>query len=96
MSVSEICQRTIHFRVPVAPSGKERVTYALLGLLNCVFFGLGMIIIGFLENDTNNMMIGVLQLLLPVVGWIWAVVWGILIMLKAVFRETLSGVGSIV
>lgn len=55
-----------------------------------------MIIIGFLENDTANMMIGVLQLLLPVVGWIWAVVWGILIILKAVFRETFSGVGSIV
>ncbi|PHJ22448.1 transmembrane protein [Cystoisospora suis] len=82
MSVNDIFNRTVHLTVPRAPSDKDRIPYVLLGLLNCFFFGLGMIIIGFMENDVVNMMIGVLQLLLPVVGWIWAVVWGVLIIVK--------------
>lgn len=82
MSANDIFTRTVHLTVPRAPSDKDRVPYVLLGLLNCFFFGLGMIIIGFMENDVVNMMIGVLQLLLPVVGWIWAIVWGVLIIVK--------------
>ncbi|PFH33760.1 hypothetical protein BESB_079760 [Besnoitia besnoiti] len=88
MSLSDIGQRTMHFSVPQPPSSKDRLTYGLLGVLNCFFFGLGMIVIGFLQNDVSNMMIGILQLLLPVIGWIWAVVWGVLIVLKATLKDT--------
>ncbi|EPR58500.1 hypothetical protein TGME49_222260 [Toxoplasma gondii ME49] len=88
MSLSEVGQRALHLRVPEPPSSKDRVAYGFLGLLNCFVFGLGVIILGFIENDVSNMMIGVLQLLLPIVGWIWALVWGVLIVLKAVLKDT--------
>ncbi|CBZ50090.1 hypothetical protein NCLIV_005660 [Neospora caninum Liverpool] len=88
MSFSEIGQRAWYLTVPEPPSAKDRLAYGLLGLLNCFFFGLGVIILGFIENDASTMMIGVLQLLLPIVGWVWAVVWGVLIVLKAVLKDT--------
>ncbi|KYK68147.1 putative transmembrane protein [Toxoplasma gondii TgCatPRC2] len=84
MSASDVFQRILHFRVPEPPSPKDKAAYILLGILNCFFFGLGMIIIGFMQSDVVNMMIGVLQLLLPIVGWIWAVVWGVMIVVRSI------------
>lgn len=77
--LKELIRRVESLEVPRPPSPKENLLYVLLGVLNCLFFGIGMIIIGFLQADTNNIMVGVLQLLIPFAGWIWAVVWGAMI-----------------
>ena len=48
------------------------------GILNCFFFGVGTIIAGILENNLPDVAIGVMQLCIPFVGWIWSICWGIL------------------
>lgn len=83
MSVSALADKVLHLEVPQPTSQKDRLVYGLFGLLNCVFFGTGMIMLGYVENDATDMIIGVLQLLCPIVGWIWAIFWGALIVLKA-------------
>jgi hypothetical protein len=45
--------------------------------------GIGVIIAGVMTNNTVDIVIGVLQLVLFFVGWIWAVIWGILMMVRA-------------
>lgn len=42
-----------------------------------------MIVLGALKNDTPDILIGVFQLLIPFVGWIWAIIWGVLMVLRA-------------
>ncbi|SCL98312.1 conserved protein, unknown function [Plasmodium chabaudi chabaudi] len=54
----------------------------MLGVVNIFFFGFGMIAIGILNKDPDDLIIGILQLLVPLVGWIWAILWGILIVIK--------------
>eukprot|EP01053_Blabericola_migrator_P006955 Blabericola_migrator_1__6954@NODE_3523_length_1708_cov_117_929311_g2188_i0_p1_GENE_NODE_3523_length_1708_cov_117_929311_g2188_i0NODE_3523_length_1708_cov_117_929311_g2188_i0_p1_ORF_typecomplete_len155_score8_52Spec3/PF15795_5/0_0056_NODE_3523_length_1708_cov_117_929311_g2188_i05881052 len=76
---AELVDRTKHFRVPTHGRPFVRV---LLGLLNCVFFGVGMIISGALREDPVDVLIGALQLCLPFIGWCWAVIWGILMIYK--------------
>lgn len=63
------------------PSGLDRTMQIVLGVLNCFFFGVGVIIAGCLANDMADVLIGVAQLLLPFVGWVWAIIWGILMVL---------------
>jgi len=48
------------------------------GILNCIFFGCGTIIAGILENNLPDVAIGLLQLCIPFVGWIWSICWGIM------------------
>ncbi|SCL99027.1 conserved Plasmodium protein, unknown function [Plasmodium chabaudi chabaudi] len=47
----------------------------MLGVVNIFFFGFGMIAIGILNKDPDDLIIGILQLLVPLVGWIWAILW---------------------
>eukprot|EP01105_Mastigella_eilhardi_P015785 TRINITY_DN3610_c0_g1_i3.p1 TRINITY_DN3610_c0_g1~~TRINITY_DN3610_c0_g1_i3.p1 ORF type:complete len:166 (+),score=27.78 TRINITY_DN3610_c0_g1_i3:75-500(+) len=47
----------------------------LLGIINCFFFGCGVIIGGILDNDLADVIIGLLQLFIPFLGWIWAILW---------------------
>ncbi|CDU16498.1 conserved protein, unknown function [Plasmodium yoelii] len=54
----------------------------MLGVINIFFFGFGMIAIGIINKDPDDLIIGILQLLVPLVGWIWAILWGILIIIK--------------
>ncbi|CAD2086156.1 conserved Plasmodium protein, unknown function [Plasmodium vinckei] len=54
----------------------------MLGVVNIFFFGFGMIAIGILNKDPDDLIIGILQLLVPLIGWIWAILWGILIVIK--------------
>ena len=75
--------RLTGLEVPTPPSAEEKSKYLLFGILNCLIFGLGMIIIGAMTGDNANLLIGVLQLLLPFVGWVWGVVWGVLIILRS-------------
>ena len=37
---------------------------------------------GVLSNDSNDIIIGILQLLLVFVGWIWAWIWGFLMIVR--------------
>ena len=85
MSVCDtILNRLKALEVPTPPAAGDKTLYLILGVLNCLLFGIGMIIIGAISGDTANLLIGVLQLLLPFVGWLWAIVWGVLIVMKAV------------
>ena len=85
MSVcNTILNRLKALEVPTPPSANDKSLYLIFGILNCFIFGLGMIIIGAMSGDNANLLIGVMQLLLPFVGWIWGVVWGILIIMRAV------------
>ena len=65
-----IMSRLTALEVPTPPSANDKSLYLLLGILNCLIFGLGMIIIGAMSNDTATLLMGVMQLLLPFVGWI--------------------------
>ena len=76
--------RLTALEVPTPPSANDKTLYLLLGILNCFIFGLGMIIIGAMTKDNANLLIGVIQLILPFVGWIWGLVWGVLIILRAI------------
>ena len=55
----------------------------VLGIVDCIFFGIGTIIAGALDGSVADIIIGVLQLVLPFVGWIWSIVWGILMIVRA-------------
>ncbi|KFH17526.1 putative transmembrane protein [Toxoplasma gondii MAS] len=83
MSCDEVIRRTTSLAVPTPPSQNEKLSYILLGILNCFLFGVGMIVLGAMKNDTPDVLIGVFQLVIPFVGWVWAVIWGVLIVLKA-------------
>ena len=60
------------------PKVEERGLEIALGITNCIFFGVGTIIAGLLANSLSDVLIGIGQLCLPFVGWIWSVVWGVL------------------
>lgn len=83
MSFDELIHRTTTFTVPTPPSADQKVTYVLLGVLNCILFGVGMMVIGCITNDTVSILIGLFQLVLPFVGWVWAIIWGVLIVLRS-------------
>ncbi|CAB9507050.1 expressed unknown protein [Seminavis robusta] len=59
----------------------ERNAQILCGICNCFFFGIGTIVAGIIENNLPDVAIGVLQLCVPFVGWVWSVIWGILMIL---------------
>lgn len=80
-SLKVVWERLKTFSIPTA-SAQDRAKYVLLGVVNIIIFGLGMIIIGIINNDASDIITGVLQLLLPFVGWVWALVWGIAIICK--------------
>ncbi len=54
----------------------------ILGFINCFLFGIGVIVAGALEGDVADIIIGVLQLVIPFVGWVWAMVWGVLMVIR--------------
>lgn len=76
-----VWERLKKFSTPTA-SPHDKGKYVLFGVLNMIIFGLGMIIIGILNNDASDIITGVFQLLLPFVGWIWAIVWGVAIICR--------------
>jgi hypothetical protein len=66
----------------------ERTPWGIIALVLGIFAlgGIGTIIAGVIskENLVRDIVIGVLQLLIPIVGWIWGLVWGILIFVKGI------------
>lgn len=65
--------------VPVLEPESLQIT---LGVLNCIIFGLGVLIAGIVKEDRGDIIIGLLQMLLPFLGWIWAIVWGITMIVR--------------
>ena len=68
----------------------KRTPNGILALVLCILLGgLGTIIVGAIDdrgNDKKNIIIlGVIQLVLSIiaVGWVWAVVWGILVFVRS-------------
>jgi len=67
------------------PSGGGGMATLALGLINIFFPGIGVIIAGILDNNMTDVVIGVLQLLFAffILGWIWAIIWGILMIIRS-------------
>ncbi len=65
----------------------ERTPWGIVALVLGIvgLGGIGTIIGGVLDksNTVRDVIIGVLQLVIPVVGWIWGLVWGILIFMDS-------------
>jgi hypothetical protein len=68
----------------------KRSPNGILALVLCILLGgLGTIIVGAIDDRGNNKMniilLGVIQLVLTfiLVGWIWAVIWGIMVFVRS-------------
>lgn len=83
--LQRVGQKSSDFEVPVV--GKGGVLQFLLGLLNCIVFGVGVLVAGIINGDMADVLIGVLQLVLPFVGWIWALMWGVLMILECFEKD---------
>lgn len=73
----EIIDHTKNLKTPPVKNDMTGL-FIFLAILNCFFFGWGVIIAGAMNGDMADVCIGLMQLLIPFVGWIWAIVWGIL------------------
>ncbi|KAK1444544.1 hypothetical protein BgAZ_104500 [Babesia gibsoni] len=65
----------------VPNEGKRAVVYSL-GALNFLLFGVGTMIFGIKDDCLEDVIIGAAQLLLPIVGWVWSIAWGAIIIYK--------------
>jgi hypothetical protein len=65
----------------IVPKANDRTAQILCGICNCFLFGVGTIIGGVLDNNLPDVAIGLLQLCVPFVGWLWSIIWGILMIL---------------
>jgi hypothetical protein len=74
----EVVRKTTRCDVP----SPERNVQIILGIINLFLFGFGTMIAGFMTNDMADVMIGIGQLLIPFIGWIWSVIWGVLMLLN--------------
>src|SRR5688572_1662998 len=68
----------------------KRTPNGILALVLCILLGgIGTIIVGAIDDRGNDkkgiVILGVIQLLLSfiVIGWIWAIVWGILVFVRS-------------
>ncbi|GAM29025.1 hypothetical protein SAMD00019534_122010, partial [Acytostelium subglobosum LB1] len=69
--------------LPSAIPSLEKNVMIICGILDFFLFGIGTIILGVLDNcNVWCVIIGVLQLCLPFVGWFWSIIWGVIILLK--------------
>lgn len=64
------------------PRGGGKNVQLILGILNLFLFGWGTIIGGIIDGEMADVLIGIIQLLLIFVGWIWSIVWGVLMIIE--------------
>ncbi len=69
------------------PTVKRNPT-GILALVLCILIGgIGTIIVGVMEKKQNVWVLGIIQVVVTVVtfgiGWIWALIWGILVFVKS-------------
>lgn len=79
----EAVRKTGALEVPAPDQPNAQI---ILGIINLFFFGFGTMIAGFLENDMADVLIGIGQLLIPFIGWIWSVLWGVLMLIQGMRR----------
>ncbi|EAN31922.1 putative integral membrane protein [Theileria parva strain Muguga] len=70
----------------VPTTGSPAKVYTL-GVLNFLLFGFGTAISGITNGCTEDIIIGIMQFIIPFLGWIWSVIWGFL-MISDKFRES--------
>lgn len=71
------------FEIPTFKRSPDGILALVLGIL---LGGLGIIITGAVASHKNTVIVGVLQLLTGFIfglGWLWAIVWGILIFVRS-------------
>jgi len=64
------------------PTGTKDVLL-ICGILDLFFFGVGTIVLGCVSGNMWCACVGVVQLVIPFVGWFWSFIWGIIIIVKA-------------
>jgi hypothetical protein len=74
-----------HTKSLKTPDG-DKAVIIVCGVLNLFLFGIGTIIAGAMSNNLADVIIGILQLVIPFVGWIWSVVWGVIMISRAVAK----------
>jgi len=52
----------------------------ICGIIDFFLFGIGTIVVGLASGSINQVIIGILQLVIPFVGWLWSIIWGIFIL----------------
>jgi hypothetical protein len=62
----------------IVPKLESRSMSIFLGIVNFLFFGIGTIVAGFISYDLSDVLIGLGQLFIPFVGWLWSIAWGVL------------------
>lgn len=62
----------------------DGVIAIVCGIINIFLSGIGTIIAGALDGNTADIIIGLIQLvlILIILGWVWSIVWGILMIIK--------------
>lgn len=83
--LQRVSQKTKDLEVPLVDKGGA--AQFLLGLINCIFFGVGVLLAGLINKDMADVVIGLLQLALPFVGWVWALMWGVLMILECFEKD---------
>lgn len=69
--------------VPVVERKPWGIVALILGIIG--LGGVATIIAGVIakENLARDIIIGILQIIIPFLGWLWGLVWGILIFVKS-------------
>ncbi|KAH0472453.1 MAG: uncharacterized protein KVP18_003381 [Porospora cf. gigantea A] len=65
------------------PIGDKALTIGM-AILNFFLPGIGTLIMGAVADNKDDMIIGLLQFLLAflIIGWIWSIVWGVLMIIR--------------
>lgn len=78
MGCHSIIERTKKLEVPTEG---DKLVNLICGIIN-IIPGVGMIILGIIHSNFDDFIIGVLQFVIPVIGWIWGLLWAILIITR--------------
>lgn len=77
--MGNVCEEAVNKTTSASTPQLENRGWEIgLGICNCIFFGIGTMIAGFIANDLADVLIGCGQLFIPFVGWIWSIIWGVL------------------
>jgi len=80
--MGEVISRTTALETP-----GEGVISLICGIVNIIFPGVGTLVAAALSGcNTADIIIGILQLVFCwlIIGWIWSIVWGILMIIRGI------------
>ncbi|CEM04083.1 unnamed protein product [Vitrella brassicaformis CCMP3155] len=77
---SQAVQRARAMQVPVV---NDRLEEVLAGLLDLFLFGVGTMWAGYMSSNISDFLIGAVQLAIPVLGWVWSFIWGVMMIYQA-------------